>query len=156
MLQFEGKNWINLNRILPGISDSISIDIRLRSTIESQSFDCVQMYSIDSIGILVRFRSIDIVFWIYGLLSDLYVHIWSWRTKNKMARQNSQKESMTSFWRIKNKMYGRWFTLATLWHKIEDYQHFIMKMKDFQFFISDEVQITPNIFSLKRSQKHVL
>ena len=92
----------------------------------------------------------------YKFEAKLKVHIWSWRTKNKMARQNSQKESMTSFWRIKNKMYGRWFTLATLWHKIEDYQHFIMKMKDFQFFISDEVQITPNIFSLKRSQKHVL
>ena len=91
----------------------------------------------------------------YKFEAKLKVHIWSWRTKNKMPSQTSQKESMTSFWRIKNKMYGRWFTLATLWYKIEDYKHFIMKMKDFQFFISDEVQITPNIFSLKRSQKQM-
>ena len=50
---------IERNRILPRISDSI--DIRLRSAIESQSVDCVRLHSIDSIGIFVRFRSIDIV-----------------------------------------------------------------------------------------------
>ena len=55
------QNFNRINRILPRISDSI--DIRLRSIIESQSIDCIRLYSIDSIGIFVRFRSIDIV-WI--------------------------------------------------------------------------------------------
>ena len=46
-----------------------------------------------------------------------------------------------------SKMYGWRFALATLWYKVEDYQHFvfIMKIKDIHFSIYNKVQIAPNI-----------
>ena len=59
MFNRTSSNVIELNRILPNIFDSIVI--RLRSTIELQLFDHVRLFSIDSIAISVRFRSIDIV-----------------------------------------------------------------------------------------------